>query len=469
VVKRLILSILIVLLCVSVVSASDFTITAVPQAESVQAGGALEYIVTVENTGSDYSFMKLSTDPFTGLSTSYFDNVIISPSSFILDGHESKDIEVTFMVKSDLNPNRHYQTYLKLARYNDDTQDVTKNIVVYVTSPTEIIEIKDVDFGEIKPSETATFEITLKNNINEQVEDVDLYLSTDFFEEQLSLTFFALQERTETFEIEIPAGASAGINTLSVRVYEDGNLNDIELVDFEIGASSEIEEKVEVTKSFLYKSETVTKTNKGNVILEELYDYDVGRLKRSFVSTSIEPTSTDGDGYHWKFSLSPGETYTINVTTSYRTLFLVLVVLGLFGTIAYFWMRKGVIIRKQVLKVRQNSEGTSNMKILLHIRNQGARPVKNLSLVDYLPRLIKPVVNFGTLKPDNVQKSLANIKLIWHIPELVSGEERILSYEIKTKLNIIGKFTLPSAKISYRGSKGKVVRSRSNKLDLFGN
>ncbi|MFH1455615.1 MAG: hypothetical protein ABIF40_01560 [archaeon] len=468
-VKRFILSILIVLLCVNIVSASDFTMTAVPQTESVQAGGAIEYIITVENTGSDYSFVKLSTDPFTGLSTSYFDNVIISPSSFILEGHESKDVEVTFMVKSDLTPNRHYQTYLKLERYDDDTQDVIKTIVVYVTSPTEIIEITNVEFDEVKPSETATFEVTLKNNINEQVEDVELYLSTDFFEEHQSLTFFAKQERTETFEIEIPAGANAGINTLSVRVYEDGNLNDIELVDFQISASSEIEEKVEVTKSFLYKSETVTKTNKGNVILEEIYNYDVGRLKRSFVSTSVEPTSTDSDGYHWEFSLSPGETYTINVTTSYRALFLVLVVLGLFGTIAYFWMRKGVVIRKQVLHVRQNAGGTSSMKILLHIRNQGSSSVKNLSMVDYLPRLIKPVVNFGTLKPDNVQKSLANIKLIWHIPELVSGEERILSYEIQTKLDIIGKFTLPSAKVSYRGSKGKVVHSRSNKLDLLGN
>ncbi len=467
--KRLILILAMFMLTVSLVNASDFIIDAVPLAESVQAGGAIEYLVTVENTGSNYEFVKMSTDPFVGLSTSYFTNVLIEPRSFELSGHSSEEVLVTFMVKSDIGTNRHYQTYLEVESYYDPSNKATENVVIYVTSPTEIIAITDVEFDEILPGNTATFEITLKNNINEQVDDVDLYLSADNFEEQRSLTFLAHQSRTETIEIEIPSTTEAGTNTLSVRVYEDGNLNDIELIEFEVSAHSEIEEVTEVTKSFLYKSESVTKTNKGNVVLDELYDYEVGWLKRSFVSTSIEPTSTDKEGYHWDFSLAPGETKTITVVTSYRTMFIIFLTIAVFGCIAYFWFRKGVIVKKQVLRVRQTADGMSELKILLHIRNQGAKQVKNLSVVDYLPRLIKPIVKFGTLKPDNVQKSLANIKLIWHIPQLVSGEERILSYEIKTQLNVIGKFMLPAAQVSYRGSKNKVVKSRSNKLSMFGN
>ena len=52
--------------------------------------------------------------------------------------------------------------------------------------------------------------------------------------------------------------------------------------------------------------------------------------------------------------------------------------------------------------------------------------------------------------------------LKWDIPELAPGEERLISYDIRSKLSIIGSFTLPRAKIKFtKDGKDKIIFSNS--------
>jgi len=75
-----------------------------------------------------------------------------------------------------------------------------------------------------------------------------------------------------------------------------------------------------------------------------------------------------------------------------------------------------------------------------------------VKIVDVVPSIAEVRKEFaeGTLKPSSILKhSSKGTILKWDIPELAPGEERLISYDIKSKLSIIGSFSLPRAKIKF--------------------
>ena len=49
----------------------------------------------------------------------------------------------------------------------------------------------------------------------------------------------------------------------------------------------------------------------------------------------------------------------------------------------------------------------------------------------------------------------------WDIEDIAPGEDRLISYTLKSKLSIIGKFNIPRAKVSFK-RKGKNITGYSN-------
>ena len=54
---------------------------------------------------------------------------------------------------------------------------------------------------------------------------------------------------------------------------------------------------------------------------------------------------------------------------------------------------------------------------------------------------------FG-IRPDHIDH--ATRRLLWRIPKLNAGEERIYSYVIYSKVRVIGRFELPAAMASFK-------------------
>ena len=53
----------------------------------------------------------------------------------------------------------------------------------------------------------------------------------------------------------------------------------------------------------------------------------------------------------------------------------------------------------------------------------------------------------------------------WNIDELVPGEDRLITYKVKSKLSIIGNFRLPRSKVVFK-RKGRDVHVYSNNLGV---
>jgi hypothetical protein len=102
---------------------------------------------------------------------------------------------------------------------------------------------------------------------------------------------------------------------------------------------------------------------------------------------------------------------------------------------------------------------------MLDVINGTGKGLKDIKIIDIVPTIadIKKEFPEGTLKPSAILKhSSKGILLKWEIPELAPGEERLISYDIRTKLSILGSFTLPRAKVKYiKDGKESVVISNS--------
>ncbi|MEA3378709.1 MAG: hypothetical protein U9Q69_03645, partial [Nanoarchaeota archaeon] len=281
--------------------------------------------------------------------------------------------------------------------------------------------------------------------------------------EEKELRLFPLQQRTETFSFSIDAGALPKDYDLSIRVVYNDEILKQAVSKFQVLENTDVKQKKEFESGFLTKTYSITKTNYGNTIVEEAYTLKLTYFQKLFASYNENPSLIDEQGLHWHYAVNPDSTYTITATVNYRPLFIAFFIVIVFIILVYLWLSRGVSIKKEIIKVRETSEGITEVKILLHLKNKSSRTIRFLKIVEILPTVLEPIKDFGTLKPEKIQKGRKGVRLMWVIPELVKGEERIISYKAKSKINIIGTFLLLPAKIRYKNIGGKAITINSNR------
>ncbi|MBN2367544.1 hypothetical protein JXC34_00870, partial [Candidatus Woesearchaeota archaeon] len=168
-----------------------------------------------------------------------------------------------------------------------------------------------------------------------------------------------------------------------------------------------------------------------------------------------------------ELALEPGESKTVIVTESYRIPFVILIIAIIFA-ILYYKLKSPVKIRKGISDIKIVEGGVSELKVMLSITNTSKKRIKNVNIMDYVPNIADISKEFveGTLRPSQVlmHKTKGTV-LKWGLEEMAPGEDRLVSYNIKSKLSIIGNFRLPRAKVIFK-LKGKEVHAYSNSLGV---
>ncbi len=465
--KRGLIILILILLSLSLTTASDLSFAEVSSTTIIEPGQIGEYTLRVSNTDAYMLQLQFKGDPFAGLPTSDFEYVRIDPNYYELEGHESVDITVQMKLREDVQTQKRYKSYMIAEALNRDVYQ-TYNLQVFAMAPAEPIAIYIKDVPEtISPGTDLALKVGLENNMNENLNNVKILITSDLFEEEQVIQLFEDQEREIEFAFPIATSTDAEEYTLSVRVYYDDELKATSTQDFTVELYEDVSEKIEDVDKFLHRQIKLTKTNNGNSVVGESYDLELSFIERLFVSHTIDPTYTDSIGAHWSFNLDPAEETVIVSTVDYRPIFIGFIVIILFGLIAMYWMSKGVLVKKSVFKLKQTTEGISKLKIMLHLKNNTNKTVKDVMLIDILPRIINPSTHFGTLRPNSVEKGSKGVRLIWKIPELVKGEERVISYEVEARMKVFGTFSLPAAMVRYKNKGKKVINSRSNTLSLM--
>ena len=122
-------------------------------------------------------------------------------------------------------------------------------------------------------------------------------------------------------------------------------------------------------------------------------------------------------------------------------------------------------IKKRIFRIKESSDGISELKILLYIRNGSGSQLQNMRIIDLIPNIIEPTQEYGTLKPNTIQKGIHSVRLIWDVGDIESREERVITYKVRAKLKLAGEVILSAAALHYM-RQHKLITIKTARLTL---
>jgi len=322
----------------------------------------------------------------------------------------------------------------------------------------DLVDIFDVSISEISLEDKQAL-ITIENKKDFNFENLQIEISSEFFELSETLDLSSKES------LDLKAEIKDSVKTLAAGIYEADIVFKYLTSESQSSTSINYLEKAgtsssEETFGLIVTKDVISKANEGNLRTRVVLKESKNLLSRLFTTFSETPGKTERSGflvnYEWQKDLDPGEEISITVTTNW-TFPIILVILVLL----VWWIVKRSIsgplsLQKRVSFVRSKG-GEFALKIRLKAKARS--DVEDIKIKDHLPRLTKLYEKFGT-KPDRVDAQTRSI--YWHVPRLKKGEERIFTYVIYSKINIVGRFEL-SAAIARFTKQGKTQEVRSNK------
>jgi hypothetical protein len=462
--KKIILFLTLFVLLLSLVSAEEgIKLTEISGDSIVESRDEAIFVYSLENTGSNRLYLQLSADSYIGIPSNNFEYMFIEPNIVELQGHESVEVLVETKLKSSVRTGKRYKSFFTIKSLDEGGIDEVQNIEIFVKEPTsEVTMTIDQAPEQISAGSNFVAILNLENNLEEDISNVDIIATSDFFEEKTTVQLFERQQRDVELAMQVPGTTVSGEYTFSVRVYYDEELQSTDTQVFQVGEYSNIDLREDVQDGFLFKKTTATKTNDGNVIVSDSYNYDSPLFQGWFTAYNVKPSAKKAGEKDWFFNLAPGEDYIVTITIDYRPLVFSVLALIFLTIIVYYWHTNRVSIRKEVFKTKYGVDGLSAFKVLLHVKNKTSKPIKDLTLIDKLPKVITPRIHYGTVKPHGVERGEREIRMMWKIKELVSGEERIISYEVNPGMKVVGSLSLPQSLAKFKAQNKRIKRIRSN-------
>lgn len=312
-----------------------------------------------------------------------------------------------------------------------------------------IIPLKDaleISGENILPNDDE-IKIKIKNTRNTHIENLDLEFDSVFFPEfteKISIGPFEEISFSVPIDAEKIKKLRAGPYVLtakadvSKKTRLEGIVNFLEREGVAVNRTS---------SGFIIRKTTITKTNVGNT--PTIVDIESRRdiVSRLITGHSIDPVESERKGffveYKWQQELQPGESYSVISTTNYTFPFILIVLIILIGATAKAYSKTPLSLNKRVSYVKTKG-GEFALKVRLHLKAN--KNIDSIKLSDTIPATTKLYEGFGK-RPDSIDES--SRKISWNAGNLNSGEERVFSYIIYSKLKVIGRFELPIASASY--------------------
>lgn len=468
---KFLLPLVIIILILSTISLAESDITAASVKSLIKPNEKAIYKITINNTVSEkqrYSLYSLNS----GLGwdvesspikdrvieilphSSYITTLIIKP----LDAYPPGIYAIAFNVDSDLG--ERHSLPLKIYLLPEYT-------VAYNPSIKANIDMNE----KIDPNFPLSIKLSLENKNPLNLSNLKIKIKSDMpeFNKEVTIDLPPLEKKTAEFTI-IPSIYQQPKHYSLFFVFEH-NGEEVKVVEQKVelltqtpAFSIELKEKDVYLKQY-YQAIV---TNKGNVINTQELKIPI-TLWETVISKGQEDVIREKESYYlvWTASLAPKETIVFSYTINYWLY--VYIVLALVLLIwFYFYVQPPLAVKKTAIVTKTGEEDApAQIKITLEIRNKKKKTLKNLTVTDFVPGIavIAHGDDLGTLKPQEIRNTASGAKIQWHIAELEGEEQRLITYKVKTKINVLGSFKLPRAKIEYK-KKGLAKNAYSDPVTI---
>lgn len=338
---------------------------------------------------------------------------------------------------------------------------------IYAYTPSVALGASIAD--EVDPRDTVSVQVQIRNRNLLDIEGMKLSINGENFQTTKTFSLSGLEEKTLEFRFDVNPLLKPDTYKLYVRlIYQNKTISDFEKY-YKIKAYTSVD-RVSTDRTKFFKTTHIsTLTNDGNVLKEVTTDLNIKWYNWLFTHVKISTNDMDRvDRNTWKIILQPKEVATITIVENYRVLPL-LVLIILLIIVSYFVFRSPIVLRKQTIITGKDEEGISEMKVRVFIKNRTKKAFYNVRVLDRAPSIATITVpkGLGVLEPSKLittQKKGTIIK--WDFETIEAYEERIVTYNIKAKLKIIGHLGLPSVKIKYETVSGQQRTTESGKASI---
>ncbi|MEW5896207.1 MAG: hypothetical protein AB1668_00810 [Nanoarchaeota archaeon] len=369
--------------------------------------------------------------------------------------------------------------FVHLTVQSDQGESYTEALKIYLRSEGIVDYLPaikaTVDMDEkINPQNPLSIKLFLENKNKLNLKDLKIKIQSDMpeFVKEVVVELQPLEKKTVEFAVDPNDFQQPGDYVLffvferageTVKIIEKR----VEIVSMMSGFTMEVSEE----EQFLKTLRTLTIKNGGNVRNTQTVKLPVTFLESLFTNGGADVQSEEGKKYlAWEMTLNPDETTIITAVTNYRIPLYALIVVLLFAGF-YFLVQSPLSIRKTAVTVSSGEGGAlSEIKVTLEVVNRSKKPVKEISVIDVIPGIANMEKNLdvGTLKPREVKHSKIGTKVFWSLAELDAHEQRLITYNIRAKLNILGTFSLPRAAVEFKKKSGRKGKAYSNVFRISG-
>ncbi len=468
--KKTLLFIIILILSILTVSAADYDLEITSIKESIFLEETAEFEVTITNnlmtiqnfrlysTEIEWEILDVDVKVYPEDSTS--EKVTITPTKYVRPGM--------------------YGVVLNIKDLATD-ETVEELLYVQVKMPGQAVSeylpsVKmtyDMD-DQINPEKEVIIKVRLENYNVLNLTDLTIRITSDIpkFNTNQPVELKPLETKDVELKYKLNPLQSPGEYKLNFELLKAGKVvhrsdpKTIMIGEKTPGFGENINRKTVFFKNTI----EIAYTSNSNVKDSQKIKVPVSWIKGIFTETDPDATIIKEDGKRYliiDIELEPGETKTVSITTNYRMI--IYIIIFIIIVIALFYITKSPIkIRKGISEVKTEEGGISSLKIMLQVTSVVKRPIKNVTVVDFIPSIAELQREFiaGTLKPTKIAKhEKKGTVLKWELGELGPKEDRLISYNIKSKLSILGGFRLPRAKVLIR-VKGKEKHVYSNSLGV---
>jgi len=360
-----------------------------------------------------------------------------------------------------------YSLGFRIYSVNDPGNYVYSNLIVNLVDNEDLLEVKRIDYGNgLDPSkDRSILKLTMKNVYNFELNDLEVYLDSDAFSAMQTVSFGDSELKTIEFEVNVDDNSLEGDHDLRILVKKGDSIYIDEVQNVKIGQYPNLMEDVVEDYGFLTKEINVIKRNGGNTVAGDSYTMALGYFDRVFSKVSPRPDLIEKENwqyfYTWNFQLGPGDEFNARLFVNYRDPLFLLIAVIIIIYFIYYMSERGIILNKKVLTVK-TTQGISQMKVLLYVKNKGKRRIKDVRIVDILHGVEKLPNEYGSLRPNKIKRRGNDVVLVWNV-SLLGKEERILSYKISAETAIKAPMKLPGAMARFKiGGRQYIVKSNSN-------
>jgi hypothetical protein len=424
-----------------------------------------EFVITVENKGSETDTFKLLylEDP----KWSY--QVLPGPASKQIDVAPGEAGEIRILVKGNVDPGRYS---VKVSVQSMSTGNILDNVMRIGVGKSAPGVPPDPDFdvdvsvpAQMDPRGTYNVVVDIKNNNELLLEDVNIKLASKFITEDTLVTVEPNEAKSISFAVLLMENIKPQEDQLHVTVNHDGVEfysadHNFEVVEYVLPFDT----RIDVDKRMLKQVRTITITNKGNTLKSDTVRLETSLKEKFFSRATPKFKAVKEDGryfFAWDVSLEPEESMTITLTTSYRLLLLLALVI--IAILAYrIAMSNPLIVKKKIMSVHKEHGGAiSDLSVVMLLRNRGNEPITKLRVIERVSSMVK-------LKKDSFAGSMHPVKMHEHskegtlleyrFGELAPGDERIIKYKVYSKLHIFGTLSIKPTVVEFF-KKGNIKKS----------